>query len=152
MTDSLSVTVASQKAMQSSFGASHTELAPAEGADMFDTIRASTRDTLQDAATTIGGQGQRHSDAKATSTAAPCSSDTAYWRRNSMPSTLERNSKLLGRSSHSLSRISKKLGGSRAGTAATAEIAKQGQEQQQTSRHTAAPVLKAVPSTKVSSI
>lgn len=137
------------RAMQSPFGAyaSHTESAPAEGEIMFGTSLGNTKERRQDAGTSVVGQGSHRFDATATSTAALCSDDTAYRRPDTTP--LERNSSLFARSSRNISRLSKRFSDSRASTAATSETVKLAQEQQQTNRQNAAPVLKAVPSTKV---
>lgn len=136
--------------MQSPFGpyASHTESAsPADGEARFDTFRGNTKERWQDAGTSVAGQGSHRFDAIATSTAASCSDDTAYRRPDATP--LERNSSMFARSSRNISRLSKRFSDSRASTAATSETVKLAQEQQQTNRQNAAPVLKAVPSTKV---
>lgn len=134
--------------MQSPFGAyaSHTESAPGEGEDRFDTSRGDLKQRWQDAGTSVVGQGSHRFDAIATSTAVSSSDDTAYRRPDATP--LERNSSMFARSSRNISRLSKRFSDNRASTA-TSETVKLAQEQQQTNRQNAAPVLKAVPSTKV---
>lgn len=79
------------------------------------------------------------------------SDDTAHKTSALKPPELERKSSLFGRSSMNLSRLSRSFNDNRAGNSAMAETVKLAQQQQQANRQSAAPVLKAVPSTKVSS-
>lgn len=129
--------------MQSPFHAhaSHPHSASAEGDDRFDTAGVSTKDR-QDVGTE---QGSHRFDAVA-STAATGSDDTAHRRPDPAPSILERHSSFFVRGSRNMSRLSKRFNDSRA---ASSETVKMAQEQQQTNRQNAAPVLKAVPSTRV---
>ncbi|KAL3130260.1 hypothetical protein ABBQ38_008093 [Trebouxia sp. C0009 RCD-2024] len=131
--------------MQSPFHAhaSHPHSASAEGDDRFDTAGVSTKDR-QDVGTE---QGSHRFDAVA-STAATGSDDTAHRRPDPAPSILERHSSFFVRGSRNMSRLSKRFNDSRA---ASSETVKMAQEQQQTNRQNAAPVLKAVPSTRVMS-
>lgn len=114
---------------------------------MFDTSLGNTKERRQDAGTSVVGQESRRFDATATSTAALCTDDTATRRPDTTPWV--RDSSLFARSSRNISRLSKSFSDSRANTAATSETVKLAQEQQQSNRQNAAPVLKAVPSTKV---
>lgn len=77
------------------------------------------------------------------------SDDTAHTRSDERPPELERKSSLFARSSTNLSKLSKSFTDNRAGQTAMAETVKLAQQQQQANRQSAAPVLKAVPSTKV---
>lgn len=132
--------------MQSPFDAyaSNTDLPPAAAEDKFDTALPSSRERWQDVDKNVAEQGPHHFDA--TSTAAWCSDESAYRRPGSKPPVLERTSSMLARSSRNMSRLSKRFYDQRAATSETVKLA---QEQQQSNRQNAAPVLKAVPSTRV---
>ena len=79
------------------------------------------------------------------------SDDTAHKGNPSGTTPLERkSSSLMGRSSLNLSKLGKSFSDNRSGGHALAETVKLAQQQQQANRSSAAPVLKAVPSTKVS--
>ena len=77
--------------------------------------------------------------------AASRSDDTAHCGPDSKSSEMERKPSLTARNSLNLSRFSRSFGGN----TALAETVRLAQQQQQTNRQSAAPVLKAVPSTKV---
>ena len=83
-------------------------------------------------------------------TPALSSDDTAHTTSGVRPPELERKSSFFARSSMNLSKLSKSFTDNRAGQTAMAETVKLAQQQQQANRQSAAPVLKAVPSTKVS--
>lgn len=134
--------------MRSPFGASasHIEAAPpAHNEGVQHTAAISARERWQSAGSKLAEKGSiRFDDAKASR-----SDDTAYTSPVTKPSDIERKSSLTSRSSLNLARFSRSFSDSRAGTTAMAETVRLAQQQQQTNRQSAAPVLKAVPSTKV---
>ena len=134
--------------MQSPFVAfaSHTEAAPSENNEGLQyTAPASARERWQSAGSKLAEKGSlRFDDA-----AASPSDDTAYRSPVTKPTGIERKSSLTARSSLNLSRFSRSFSDNRVGNTAMAETVRLAQQQQQTNRQSAAPVLKAVPSTKV---
>lgn len=134
--------------MQSPFGAfaSQIEAAPPESNNgVQQTAPVNPRERWQNANNKLAEKGSiRFDDA-----AASRSDDTAYRGPFGKPSEIERKSSLTARSSLNLSRFSRSFGDNRGGNTAMAEAVRLAQQQQQTNRQSAAPVLKAVPSTKV---
>ena len=134
--------------MQSPFHAfaSHTEAAPSEDNEgLQHTTSASARERWQNAGSKLAEKGSlRFDDA-----AASRSDDTAHRSPVTKPTGIERKSSLTARSSLNLYRFSRSFSDNRVGNTAMAETVRLAQQQQQTNRQSAAPVLKAVPSTKV---
>lgn len=134
--------------MRSPFGASasHIEAAPPEHNEgLQHTAPMSARERWQNASSKLAEKGSiRFDDAEPSR-----SDDTAYTSPITKPPDLERKSSFLARSSSNFSRFSRNFSDNRAGTTAVAETVRLAQQQQQTNRQSAAPVLKAVPSTKV---
>ena len=111
-----------------------------------DALHSTAKDRWQKAGKRIAEKGPIRFD----DTPALSSDDTAHTNSGLNPPLLERKSSLFARSSTNLSKLSKSFTDNRAGNTAMAETVRLAQQQQQANRQSAAPVLKAVPSTRAS--
>ena len=149
-----------QQPLQSPFGSHQAEVR--DESEIIENLnqvaRKTPRDRWRDAGKKIAEKGTIRFEADNThAPAEPSANDTAH--KDTPPaSALERKpSGLLGRSSLgprissslNLTKLGKSFNDNKAGNQAFAETVRLAQEQQQANRQSAAPVLKAVPSTKV---
>ena len=149
-----------QKPLQSPFGSqqANTRNDNEINESLNQVTRKTPRDRWRDAEKKIAEKGTIRFEADDThAPAEPSANDTAH-RDTPLASVMERKSSgLLGRSSLgprissslNLSKLGKSFNDNKAGNQAFAETVRLAQQQQRANRQSAAPVLKAVPSTKV---
>ncbi len=151
-----------QQPMQSPFGMHQPNFQEdAINENLKQATRKTPQDRWRDAGKKITGKGTiRFGADTVEEPSGPSSDDTAHINTPLGPPPLERkSSSLLGRSSLgprisstlNLTKLGKSFKDNRAGNSAMADTVKLAQQQQQANRQSAAPVLKAVPSTKVTS-